>query len=176
LLSKIDMTSAMTVSEIDPALPVPLLSDGRTARKAKRQRESAREEAAKREQPSLCLDRRGPVCALLRRYREQRAVDVAAVPSPLDAWLPRLRREVEALEAWASSRGRRHRLDGATIRQALHFLRAFGRIMALDFSSIPIEERESLVALLALEHRWCYAAAGTTREAFKIAIGRTGAR
>ena len=30
--------------------------------------------------------------------------------------------------------------------------------------------------LLALEYRWCFAAAGTTPRAFKIAIGRTGAR
>ncbi len=163
----------MTLPEIDAAIP--RLRDARGARRAKRDRERARAAAAKSRQPSLDVDRMTPICRLLRAYREQKA-GVPIDPSPLASFLPRLRREVEAVETWATGRGRRMHHDGAAIRQALHFLRTFGRIMSLDFSDIPIEERDGLVTLLALEHRWCYAAAGTTRDAFKMAIGRTGAR
>jgi len=171
------MTSTMTLPEIEAPLPLPLplVSDGRSARRAKRERERAREDAAKKEQPALHLDRLAPIRVLLRTYREERAPD-AFDETALVAFVPRLRAEVEALEAWADGRGRRAHHDGASVRQALHFLRTFGRIMSLDFSHVPIEERDRLVALLALEHRWCYAAAGTTRDAFKVAIGRTGAR
>jgi hypothetical protein len=118
-------------------------------------------------------DRLSPIHALLRVYREQRG---AFAESPLAGFLKGLLAEVEALEDWSGCRGRRQHHDGTSIRQALHFLRTFSRIMSLDFSDIPVEERDDLVRLLALEHRWCYAAAGTTRDAFKIAIGRTGAR
>lgn len=120
--------------------------------------------------PSLRVERLPPITELLRAYREGRTDD--ALPEHVRA----LRSEVEALERWADARPRHEQLSGTTTRLALDFLRGFGRITALDFSSIPSEERDLLVELLALEHRWCYAAAGTTRDAFKIAVGRTGAR
>jgi hypothetical protein len=150
---------------------------GSSARRARRLRAKARLEDAQRARPTLDADRLTPILGVLRVYREHIGApgrDVDA--SPLAAFVRTLLSEVEALESWAASRGKRIHHDGSTIRKALHFLRTFSRIMSLDFSNIPIEERDLLVALLALEHRWCYAAAGTTRNAFKIAIGRTGAR
>ncbi len=124
--------------------------------------------------PELSLDRMGPIISLLRQYREDREGHLSA--KALSRYLQHLKAEVEALERWADARSTRLQKDGATIRRALEFLRTFGHVTALDFSSIPIEERSGLVTLLALEHRWCYAAAGTTRGAFKVATGRTGAR
>lgn len=148
----------------------------RLARRGKRSREAARAEAARARQPALRTDRLAPIHELLRTYREEVVRDGEIAVSPLEQLLPKLAAEVSEVEAWAEGLGRRAHSDGAAIRRALMFLRTFGRVTTLDFSSIPVEERGRLVALLALEHRWCYAAAGTTRDAFKIAIGRTGAR
>jgi hypothetical protein len=122
-----------------------------------------------RHRPTLLVDREGPILELLRTYRER---DDASI----DAFVAALKAEVEALESWASSRAKHEQREALAIRQALDFLRTFGHLSTLDFSVVPEEERNKLVLLLALEHRWCYAAAGTTRDAFKIAIGRTGAR
>ena len=127
-----------------------------------------------RHRPTLMLDRASPILDLLRRYQIDPGIPVER--TPLHQYLIELRAEVEALEAWAESRPRGEQRDNASIRQALDFLRRFGHLSTLDFSVIPEEERGDLITLLALEHRWCYAAAGTTRDAFKIAIGRTGAR
>jgi hypothetical protein len=120
------------------------------------------------------VDRADPIVDLLRRYETDPGIPLEN--TPLQQYLIELRAEVEALEAWAESRPRGEQRETASIRQALDFLRRFGHLSTLDFSSIPEEERGDLITLLALEHRWCYAAAGTTRDAFKIAIGRTGAR
>jgi hypothetical protein len=127
-----------------------------------------------RNRPTLMIDRATPIVGLLRRYEIDPTIDPQQ--TPLQNYLIELRAEVEALEDWAESRPRGEQRDNPTIRQALDFLRRFGHLSTLDFSSIPEEERSDLIDLLALEHRWCYAAAGTTRDAFKIAIGRTGAR
>lgn len=127
-----------------------------------------------RQQPTLMIDRAAPLLRLLHSYRI--ADPAPNEHTPLEDYLAAVRAEVEALEAWAESRPKAEQKDGNAIRQALDFLRTFGHLSTLDFSSIPEEERVHLVTLLALEHRWCYAAAGTTRDAFKIAIGRTGAR
>jgi hypothetical protein len=143
-------------------------------RRGKRLRARARVEAAQRLRPSLRIDRLSPIFNILRTYREH--APGAPEPSPLIAYVKELTAEIETLEAWAGERTRRAQSEGAVIRQALEFLRTFGRVGALDFSVVPIEDRAMLVSLLALEHRWCYAAAGTTRDVFKIAIGRTGAR
>lgn len=160
------MTTAQEVAA--PALPL-------SARQAKRLRARARVDAAVEKRPTLRTDRLPPILAILRAYREHPG-DGSPEPSRILGFIEELRVEVEALEGWADRRGKRAHHEGATIRQALGFLRTFGRMMALDFTLLPIEERPALVTLLALEHRWCYAAAGTTRDAFKIAIGRTGAR
>ncbi|MCK6549408.1 hypothetical protein L6R52_26430 [Myxococcota bacterium] len=149
-------------------------STDRAAREAKRRRTLARVEAAERSAPTLRIDRHTPIRELLRAYRE-RDYGVAET-SPLERFVVELRREVEALERWAEARGRRAHACGDSIRRALAFLRTFGHVTSLDFSRVPIEERALLVELLALEHRWCYAAAGTTRDVFKVEIGRTGAR
>lgn len=87
-----------------------------------------------------------------------------------------LTRELEALERWAEQRSEADRMDGATIRRALAYLRRLGRLSAGPLPELPPEERSRLVRLLSLEHRWCYAAAGTNRSCFERAIGRTGAR
>lgn len=167
--------SELAASPLLPPSPVQTDTKMR-ARQAKRLRARARVDAAVEKRPTLRIERMPPLLALLRAYREHPGDDAPSVPSPLDGLIGDLRREVETLEGWAHRRGKRAHHEGPTIRQALGFLRTFGRMMALDFSDIPLEERPQLVALLALEHRWCYAAAGTTRDAFKIAIGRTGAR
>ncbi len=116
--------------------------------------------------PVIRVDRATP----LRRAAQ------ASAEHGLEAFCASLAAEVTQLEDWAASRPRRSQTDGATIRRALEFLRRFGRLSAMDFSDVPVEDRASLIRILALEHRWCYAAAGTTRSAFKTATGRTGAR
>jgi hypothetical protein len=171
------MMTTSAEETVHPSLPpaAPVLEKQLKSRQAKRLRARARVDAAVERRPTLRTDRLPPIHAILRIYREHPG-DGSPDPSPLVPLIEELRVEVEALEGWADRRGKRAHHEGATIRQALGFLRTFGRMMALDFSEIPIEERPLLVSLLAMEHRWCYAAAGTTREAFKVAIGRTGAR
>ena len=124
-----------------------------------------------RDGPRLNLERLTPIFELVRAYNDHRAQVVT-----LNAFVDSLQAEVQELETWASSRGKKAQRAGPTIRQALDFLKTFGRLTTLDFSFVPLEERRLLVSLLALEHRWCYAAAGTTRDSFKSAVGRTGAR
>lgn len=170
---------ALPVVQAPPVLSVPLGRTRITDRQARRRRARARAAAAQRLKPLLRIDRMTPILAILRAYRDERSAPLAGPlrsPSPLAAYVHALRREVEGIEAWARARSRRAQEEGETIRRALAFLRSFGRMMSLDLSSVPVEDRDHLVALFALEHRWCYAAAGTTRCVFKIAIGRTGAR
>lgn len=116
-----------------------------------------------------------PPVRLDRETAIRRAVR-AAGERGLDDFCAELREEVQNLEAWASSRAYGAQTDGTAIRRALELLRRFGRLSAMDFSNVPVEDRATLIRILALEHRFCYAAAGTTREAFKQATGRTGAR
>ncbi|MEO1335325.1 MAG: hypothetical protein AAFV29_06760 [Myxococcota bacterium] len=123
----------------------------------------------------ITFDEPWPHVRLDRETAIRRAVKSAA-ESGLDDFCERLHDEVTKLETWASKRPRRSQADGVTIRRALEFLRRFGRMSAMDFSNVPVEDRSALVRILALEHRWCYAAAGTTREVFKLETGRTGAR
>lgn len=146
----------------------------RSARQARRARAQARLVLVADDRPALQTDRLGPVFALLRTYREGREQGLTI--TPLAEFVRHLEEEVLALESWAERQPLAVRRGGPAIRHALELLRVFGRMTALDFSSIPDEERRDLVNLLALEHRWCYAAAGTSREIFKVAIGRTGAR
>lgn len=169
------MIDTPQVPETDRTAPPLLGPRERSARQAKRMRAKARVDAAQRQMPALEIERSPPILAILRLYREHR-VDEQAETSPLAGYIRALEREVSTLERWAESLGSRAHEEGPTIRRALGFLRTFSRIMSLDFTCVPVEERDQLVALLALEHRWCYAAAGTTRDVFKIAIGRTGAR
>jgi hypothetical protein len=143
-------------------------------RSAKRARAKARLTLVRDDRPALRTNRLDPIIELLRTYREGR--EVGEPVSPLEKFNATLEAEVRELEAWTEGLEPKAKKDGSAIRQALELLRVFGRITALDFSTIPDEERTGLVTLLALEHRWCYAAAGTDREIFKIAIGRTGAR
>lgn len=92
------------------------------------------------------------------------------------ARLAELESEVRALEAWVARRPEAARGDGPTVRRALDHLRRFGRLAAAPLPDVEPETRLLLVRLLALELRWCYAAAGTDRDCFERAIGRTGAR
>lgn len=153
--------------------PLALVAD---ARQAKRKRATARVEAAVRQCPALRIDRLTPVTHVLRSYRVWPDDPALAPPSPLAAYIDQVKAELADLEAWVASLPKPALRDGAVIRRALCFLKGFGRISALDFELVPTEERERLVELLRLEYRWCFAAAGTTPRAFKVAIGRTGAR
>ena len=123
----------------------------------------------------VMLDQPGPPLRVDRATPLRRAVQTAAEDG-LDAFCAQLTEEVTELESWAENRPSHLKTDGSTIRRALELLRRFGRLSAMDFSDVPVEDRQVLIKILALEHRWCYAAAGTTRAAFKSATGRTGAR
>lgn len=149
-------------------VPIPTPS----SRTARRQREDARRAQAQHASPELRLERLQPVLELIRAYRSGAAVSVA----PIEALIRDVDLEVRLLEGAVARRSRAEHKDGAAIRRALTLLKDFGRLSALDFDALPIEGRPLLVRLLALEYRWCFAAAGTTPRAFKIAIGRTGAR
>jgi len=122
--------------------------------------------------PDLRLDRLDPVLILLRGYRSGALIGVA----PMEALVRDIDLEVRLLECAVARRDKSEHRAGPQIRRALTLLKTFGRLSALDFDAVPIESRPTLVRLLALEYRWSFAAAGTTPRAFKIAIGRTGAR
>jgi hypothetical protein len=146
------------------------------ARCAQRARASARVAEAIRRQPTLDPDRVSPTIAVLREYRVLITEPALPAVTPLDTRIAEVEAELAALEAHVASLPKNLHREGATIRRALCFLKTFGRLSTLDFELIPPEERPKLVKLLRLEYRWCFAAAGTTPRAFKIAIGRTGAR
>lgn len=146
-------------------------SASRKSRNERRERARARVNGGLEGRPELCLDRQGPMQAFLRTTRR-----VGFELEPLKAHVERVRAEVASLERWAAARAPAARADGPTTRRALELFRGFGRLAVLDYSLLPDEARPLIVTWLALEHRWCYAAAGTDREAFKRATGRTGAR
>lgn len=154
------------------ARPTPPPSLG--GRQARLRRRHARLEAVSHERPPLSTDRLTPIQQVLRLYRER--AEAPELAAPLATHLAQVEAEVVALEAWAAALGRARHRAPAAIRGALELLRGFGRLLVLDFSSVPAEDRSLLVGWLALEHRLCYAAAGTTRAAFKGVVGRTGAR
>jgi hypothetical protein len=143
----------------------------RRARGERRRRAKERVRGDLAGRPPIDLERAAPMQAILQRNRL-----LGPDAGPLERLVTEVSEEVKGLEAWAAKRPRQERESGPTIRRALELLRGFGRMSALDFSSIPEEGRPLLVTWLALEHRWCYAAAGTDRAAFKRATGRTGAR
>lgn len=166
------MTTQTQSRSIYAHLETPERTTTRQAREARRRRAQYRVHATGDDTPALRMERIRPIQDLLRAFA---AYDPNR-PCPLTGYLAVLEAEVGLLEKWVATRSKNEQRAGATIRRALELLRAFGRISVLDFSDIPDEDRPKLVALLALEHRWCYAAAGTTRDAFKLATGRTGAR
>lgn len=151
------------------------VSRRRAARAAQEARAQSRRSAVLGFGPARSVDRLSPIEAALRAYRRDPASPVDEL-SPMQALLLRTVQEVEELEAWVQSLPPCERKSGPVIRQALDFLRGFGRLTALNFSSVPLQDRDFLVQWLAVEHRWCYAAAGTSRTSFKQAAGRTGAR
>ncbi|MCC7386697.1 MAG: hypothetical protein IT384_32970 [Deltaproteobacteria bacterium] len=165
----------MVLARVTPPSPPRPFDPG--ARRARRERATARVAQAVERTPDLRIDRLTPFVEVLRQYRLLLLAGAPIpTPSPLVTYLAIVEGEVASLEARASALPRSAHKDGATIRRALCFLRTFGRISALDFELVPTEERSFLVQLLRLEYRWCFAAAGTTMRVFKIAIGRTGAR
>ncbi len=118
--------------------------------------------------PATSLDRLGAARAVLR---------TTTAGSSFVALGAEVERELERLEPWAAGRSPEERASGPTIRLALELLRRYGQLLALDYGDLSDDEhRAAVVAWLALEHRWCYAAAGTDRESFKRATGRFGAR
>ena len=146
------------------------LAETKPASQATRRSRRARAEAR-----VVTLDGPWPPVRLDREPAIRRAVQTAA-DLGLDAFCEELTDEVTALETWAAQRSTAAQTCGVTVRRTLELLKRFGRLSAMDFSDVPVEDRPTLIKILALEHRWCYAAAGTTRDAFKQATGRTGAR
>jgi hypothetical protein len=125
--------------------------------------------------PDRNLNRQAPITQALWAYRTQ-DIEPGDPQSPIQQLLIHTQNEVETLEAWVQTLPSQETTRGAAVRQALDFLRTFGRLSTLNFGVVPQEDRASLVRWLALEHRGCYAAAGTSRRAFKLASGRSGAR
>lgn len=153
------------------ARPVGSRPTTREARDERRRRTARRLQGQLSGRPPTELDRVPPMQAILQHLRLEDGDGRA-----LEAVVEAVREEVCALETWAKARPRRERASGAAIRRALELLRGFARLAALDFEPVPPEARSTLVDWLALEHRWCYAAAGTDRATFKEVTGRTGAR
>lgn len=149
----------------------PTALPSRQLRGARRRRARERVLGEPPGRPPLRLERARAMQDILQRNRL-----VGPDAGPLRPLVEAVEAEVEALETWASGRTRSEREEGPAIRAALELLRGFGRLSTLDFSTVPEEGRALLVRWLALEHRWCYAAAGTDRAAFKRTTGRTGAR
>ncbi|MEE2903074.1 MAG: hypothetical protein VYC39_12145 [Myxococcota bacterium] len=144
---------------------------------AQRSLDSRRQQQALQLHPELRLDRVRRIENLLSSvmkpgrypYENSASKGIGQFVSALEA-------EVGFLERRTANLGHFVHKDGETIRRALSFLRVYGRIASLNYGDVPDEERGLLVQLLALEYRWCFAAAGTTAEIFKREIGRTGAR
>jgi|GEM_PF-2513267 len=151
------------------------VSRRRAARAAQEARAESRRSAVLRFGPPRNVDRLSGIEAALRAYRGGADTPPGDL-SPMQALLLRSTQEVEELEAWVQTLPPCEPKSGPVIRQALDFLRGFGRLTALNFSAVPLQDRGFLVQWLAVEHRWCYAAAGTNRASFKQAAGRTGAR
>ncbi len=165
------MTAALATHSIYET--VSSCSSDRTAssRLARRAREEALIHQIEECCPPRTLERTQPIQTLLFGLRKgsKNAEDLAN-------YLEKVESELIELEKWASSLSKERQESHGTIRAALVYLRNFGRMAILNFSDLPIEIRPGIVSLLAAEHRWCYAAAGTTRQAFKNTTGRTGAR
>lgn len=142
------------------------------AQRGRRQRTRERLGARLRGQPPLRTDRAAPLEALLGAAKVGR-LDVV----PFARFVREVESEVGTLEAWVSRAvTEEERMSGPALRRALEWLRRFGRLGVMDFADLPDDARALLVRWLALEHRWCYAAAGTDRDSFKRMAGRTGAR
>jgi hypothetical protein len=161
------------MTSIHDRVPDRLLPTSPAARLARRARHERRMESSLKLQGTERTDRRGPLVEVLRAYRH---LDTAGVSGPLGPYVEQVRAEVEALETRTRRRGRRAHQRPIAIRRALALLREFGHLSTLHFGDLPDVDRPLLVELLQLEYRWCFAAAGTTADAFKRAIGRTGAR
>lgn len=98
-------------------------------------------------------------------------------PEPLRSWVQTWRPRVRTQEQRVRDEtDRTQRRCGPAVRCALELLRAYGRCLVLDLSTVADCDRPLVVEALSLEHRSCYAAAGTTRADFEAGIGRTGAR
>ena len=140
------------------------------SRKKRQQRTRYRLDVAVAGRPYLDLDRKRPMEAILRTRSETEA------RRGLDFLYQKVLGEVGVLERWVQSLNPAERSNGAAVRRALELLRGFGHLAILDYGQLPDDFRPILVQWLALEHRWCYAAAGTDRRTFKRVTGRTGAR
>lgn len=141
-------------------------------RTERRQRAEQRVRQPVQGRPEVELDRVRRFYVLLEARDETGGAPAEALGALVDG----VSREVALLEAWVATRAWSERTDGETIRRTLDLLRNFSRLGLLDLGSLGLEARPTLVAWLSLEHRWCYAAAGTDRAAFQVAVGRTGAR
>jgi hypothetical protein len=108
--------------------------------------------------------------AWLRAAREHR------LPRDVGSTLAALERNVCALEAEVALRSEAERRAPEVLRRALTLLRDFGHLALIDLACLPPELRPAVVRLLALEHRWSFAAAGTTQRDLHEVSGRSGFR
>nr|ADI21484.1 hypothetical protein [uncultured myxobacterium HF0070_11L13] len=144
---------------------------------AQRTLDSRRQQQALELHPELRLDRVRRIESLLSSViKPGRYPYENSSCEGIGQFVSALKAEVGFLEQRTAQLGHVVQKNGETIRRALSFLRIYGRIASLNYGDVPDEERGLLVQLLALEYRWCFAAAGTTPEIFKREIGRTGAR
>lgn len=137
-----------------------------TARSHRRARDAQRRAAITRTPRA----RRAVLDGWLRAAREHH------LPRDVDATLAALEREVLALEAEVALRAEGERRAPEVIRRALTLLRDFGHLALTDLAGLPPELRPAVVRLLALEHRWSFAAAGTTQHDLHEVSGRSGFR
>ena len=144
---------------------------------AQRNLDSRRQQQALELHPGLRLDRVRRIENILSSVMKPgRVLHESSAGKGLGEFVAALRTEVGFLERKTAQLEHLVHKDGETIRRALSFLRIYGRIASLNYGDVPDSQRDLLIQLLALEYRWCFAAAGTTPEIFKREIGRTGAR
>jgi len=113
------------------------------------------------------------IARLARAYRATPERDRTRL---LEAAKDALELEVQQLEAKAAAQPRSSRRSPATMNATVELLRRFNRRLTRDSSWADPTDRPLLIALLGLEHRLCYALAGTTRKDFEAVSGRTGLR
>ncbi|MEM6861071.1 MAG: hypothetical protein AAF627_10030 [Myxococcota bacterium] len=121
--------------------------------------------------PSKCSE------SLERRARRIHRLAAISSPPPWERQpsVQELSEELAALEQAVLGADASTRVEPRRTRAALELLRLFGRRLAKRLPETPADRTE-LNLRLRMEHRWCYAAAGTTRSDFDRATGRTGAR
>jgi len=121
------------------------------------------------------LELRPRPASLERRAQRHTRLGRVSRPPPWTRSVPLavLEEELSSLERDVKKDAILRRRDGARVRAALELLRLYGRRL---LGRLERDDEAVLFRRLQLEHRWCYAAAGTTRADFEVVTGRCGAR